>query len=184
MTDQVRLRVVEMAESVSGMTSEDPDEGLVERVDAVIRSAAGRTLAYAVFDADGTRVVGNTHIRPEHGDWIELPVTLELAPHVTSGQAEESYLLHAIPVDDKTLVVGRSTAYIQLARREAIRGFAVTGFVVVLAMLAIGYVLSRRSLVALESMSAALDRVSRGEVDVLGLMVYFGIAQYVFSMAG
>ena len=39
MTDQVRLRVVEMAESVSGMTSEDPDEGLVERVDAVIRSS-------------------------------------------------------------------------------------------------------------------------------------------------
>ncbi|MEZ5767986.1 MAG: HAMP domain-containing sensor histidine kinase [Paracoccaceae bacterium] len=164
MTDQVRLRVVEMAESVSGMPSEGPDEGLVERVDAVIRSAAGRTLAYAVFDADGTRVVGNTDIRPEHGDWIELPVTLELAPHVTSGQAEESYLLHAIPVEDKTLVVGRSTAYIRLARREAIRGFAVTGFVVVLAMLAIGYLLSRRSLVALESMSAALDRVSRGEV--------------------
>ena len=164
MTEQVRLRVEEMAQSVSGLTESETGEGLVDRVRAVTRSAAGRTLAYAVFDAGGARIAGNTDIRPEHGDWVELPVTLELAPHVSAEQAEESYLLHAIPVGDMTLVVGRSTAYIQLARREAIRGFALTGFVVVLAMLAIGYVLSRRSLASLVAMSAALDRVSRGEV--------------------
>jgi signal transduction histidine kinase len=164
MTEQVRLRVEEMAQSVSGLTDEETGEGLVDRVQAVTRSAAGRTLAYAVFDAEGTRIAGNSDIRPQHGEWIERPVTLELAPHVSSEQGEETYLLHAIPVNDMTLVVGRSTAYIQLARREAIRGFALTGFVVVLAMLAIGYVLSRRSLGSLVKMSSALDRVSQGEV--------------------
>jgi signal transduction histidine kinase len=45
----------------------------------------------------------------------------------------------------------------------AIRGFALTGFVVVLAMLAIGYVLSRRSLIKLERIEDALDLVSAGE---------------------
>ena len=94
MTDQVRLRVEEMAQSVSGLADDETGaggetgEGLVERVRAVTRSAAGRTLAYAVFDAGGTRIAGNTDIRPEHGDWVELPVTLELAPLFREGLGE------------------------------------------------------------------------------------------------
>jgi signal transduction histidine kinase len=74
-------------------------------------------------------------------------------------------LLRSVPLGDRTLVVGRSTEFIAAAKQSAVRGFALTGFVVVLAMLGIGYVLSRRSQESLEHMESVLDRVSRGETS-------------------
>lgn len=159
MTEQVRLRVEEMAQSTGA--DDGPQGGLVQRIDAATRGVAGRTLAYAVFDAAGNRLAGNTAHRPAHGAWVEIRTTLELPAHVSAKPSEQSFLLHAVPVGELTLVVGRGSEYVNTARRAAIRGFALTGFVAVLAMLAIGYVLSQRNQTSLQSIGAALDRLSR-----------------------
>jgi signal transduction histidine kinase len=163
MTEQVRARVVEMERSISGISDDQTPSTIAELVAQVTRGSAGQTLAYAVFDASGLRLAGNTSIRPEHGTWVEVPYTLELPAHLGDDATERVFLMHAVTINGMTLVVGRSTEHIVAAKREALRGFALTGFVVVLATLGIGYALSSRSQRALEDMEAVLDRVSRGE---------------------
>lgn len=165
MTEEVQLRVLEMARAMSGVPEANSPDALIERIEVVTRGTAGQTLAYALFDADGNRITGNTRVRPAHGTWLDVPLLLEVPSHIAADAGEQQFLVHAVPVDDRTLVVGRSTDFIASTKRTAIRGFALTGFIVVLAMLGIGYVLSRRSQTALEHMEAVLDRVSRGETQ-------------------
>jgi len=163
MNEEAQLRVLEMARAISGLPEGNRVDALTQRIEVITRGAAGQTFAYALFDAEGNRIAGNTIVRPEHGTWLDAQLLLEVPSHVAADKVEQRFLLHAVPVDDRTLVVGRSIDFIASAKQTAIRGFALTGFVVVLAMLGIGYVLSRRSMASLEHMEAALDRVSQGE---------------------
>jgi signal transduction histidine kinase len=163
LTEQVRQRVMEMAESIGDVAEDDLIPELAERVGIVTRGAAGQTLAYAVFDAGGKRIAGNTNARPKLGEWVEETLTLEAQASSSAAPLAQRFLLHAVPDKDRVLVVGRSVEFIEAAKMAAIRGLALTAFVVILAMLAIGYVLSRRSQNSLEHMEAVLDRVSRGE---------------------
>jgi hypothetical protein len=163
MTRELQWRVLEMAQVISGIAEDQDVADLAGCIAVVTRGAAGQTLAYALFDTDGTRLAGNMTVRPDYESWLHVPVTLELLSHLSAQPIERQFLFHAVPVDDRTLVVGRSTDFIASAKLTAIRGFALTGFVVVLAMLGNGYVLSRRSRAALEHMERVLDRVSQGE---------------------
>ncbi|MEE3071920.1 MAG: HAMP domain-containing sensor histidine kinase, partial [Pseudomonadota bacterium] len=164
LTAEIQSRVLEMAAAMVELSDTDETIDLAERVGVITRGAAGQTLAYALFDKDGTHIAGNTIARPELGDWIHVPLTLDLPSGSVAQETEHMFLLHAVPAADRTLVVGRSTEFIASAKHTAIRGFALTGFVVVLAMLGIGYVLSQRSQSALEHIEAALDEVSQGAI--------------------
>ena len=141
-------------------TSEDPEE-FVDQISAIVGGAGGATLAYALFGSDGARMAGNTDTRPETDSWVTQNLILEVP-----GAAEQDYLLHTTQVGDMVLVVGRSLRFIQVARYEMIRGFAIAGFAMVLIMLSIGYFLSRRSQEKLVLIEDVLERVANGDTSV------------------
>lgn len=163
LTEQVEMRVLEMAETLGETAYGDGVEGLADRIESLTQNAAGQTLAYALFNPDGTRITGNTDVRPAQGEWLMRSLTLTPQGQSTTQTPPQVFLLHAIPLGDLTLVVGRNAAFVAEARSIALRGFALTGFIVVLTMLGIGYALSRRSQEALQKMEATLDAISRGE---------------------
>lgn len=160
MTEEIRLLVLD---SEAGLLREMADEEVVsaaDRVALVARAAAGRSLAVALYSGDGQRLAGNLALRPPPGGWLQAPVALDAAG---PEDGAEPYLLHAAALDGGLLVTGRSLAIVDTARRTMIRGFALTGFLVSLAMLAIGFAQSRRSQAKLERIERTLDRVSHGD---------------------
>jgi signal transduction histidine kinase len=164
MTEEIRLRILEMEQGLRDIAEQDGLAGFPDLVRAVSRGAGGETFAYAVFAADGTRLSGNIDLRPDPGAWLEVSGTLDTSPRDDDSTEPDRYLLHAVRIGELTLVTGRNTAIMASARVAAIRGFALTGFVVVLAMLAIGFALSRRSQTKLERIESTLNRVSMGDV--------------------
>ncbi|MEC3862553.1 HAMP domain-containing sensor histidine kinase [Mesobacterium sp. TK19101] len=163
MTTSVRLRVLEMEQSLRQIAEEEGTEQLPQWVATAARSTAGETLAYAVYDADGSRLSGNISAHPDPGVWMELSTRLETSSGEPASASPKRYLLHAVRIDGLTLVTGRSLEILSSVWGATLRGFVATALVVVLAMLAIGYLLSRRSQVKLERIEATLDRVAEGE---------------------
>jgi len=165
MTEEVQLRVLEMEHNLQLIAIESGAEALATQIAAIAYSSAGETLAYAAYRADGTRLAGNIDIRLAPGQWHEVTTTLETAGR-SPGEGVEAptrYLLHAMQIDDLVLITGRSMAILGAARISTIRAFALTGFVVILATLAIGFVLSLRSQQKLERIEQTLERVSSGD---------------------
>ena len=165
MTEEVQLRVLEMEHNLQLIARESGAAALSAQIAAIARSSAGETLAYAAYRTDGTRLAGNIDIQLAPGQWHEVTTTLETADR-SPGDSEAAparYLLHATQIDDLVLITGRSMAILGAARISTIRAFALTGFVVILATLAIGFVLSLRSQQKLERIEQTLERVSSGD---------------------
>ncbi len=158
MTDLLRAQVTDM-ETTLGFVERNEGAGrLVPAVTALSRASNGRLFVHAIYDAAGVRLVGNIDVVLPAGQWS----TLRLDPD-NAGMA--TYILHAQEVGPYLVVTGRNTDVIALGRQSIIRGFAIAGFIVVLSILVIGYLLSRNSQTSLERMEAALDRVAHGETE-------------------
>jgi signal transduction histidine kinase len=164
-SDDLRLRVTELEESLLRQAEGDTPAELAARVDAAAHAAAGDTLAYALLDAEGTRLAGNVTVWPRPGEWMTAQARLETSLSGRGDARDQTYLLHATRVGDLVLVTGRSTAIVASARSATIWGFVLSGGLVVIAMLGIGYVLSWRSQIKLNRIEATLNRVATGEVS-------------------
>lgn len=162
LTDELKLWIEGMERSVTQIAEEQGETAVPPYVDATSRGPSGATMAYAVFDRTGTRLTGNVDVRPVPGTWVEVTVGPEAAPDLP---APRRYLIRAVEIEGLTVVIGRSMGAVSAARMTAIWGFALTGFVVVVVMLAIGYLLSRKSQRKLEHIEAVLDSVSHGQTS-------------------
>ncbi|MEZ5714244.1 MAG: HAMP domain-containing sensor histidine kinase [Paracoccaceae bacterium] len=165
LTREIRLAVGETETSLSEIYRDDGAEALLHQVESLGRARAGQPghagFVHAVFDAGGTRLAGPPGLPPAPAGWERRALP---APDGTKGDAPK-VLLHARPLGDWTLVTAASLSSLRAAQVSALRGLAVTGFLVVLAMLAVGYVLSRASLRKLRRIEATLDLVSQGDVS-------------------
>ena len=115
--------------------------------------------ALAIFD-EGRRLAGNVITQPPGEGFQRGPLDHE-AP--LSPAASNEFIYYGGALGGRWLVVGQRLDILQHAREAIVRTLALTGFIVVLSMLALGYFLSRRSLSRLREIEAALERTSEGD---------------------
>ena len=117
--------------------------------------------ALAIFD-DGGRLAGNVKTRPPGEGFQRGPLDHEasLPPGISN-----EFIYYGGALDGRWLVVGQRLDILQHARDAIVRTLALTGFIVVLSMLALGYFLSRRSLSRLREIEATLERTSEGDTE-------------------
>ncbi|TYC63120.1 HAMP domain-containing histidine kinase [Stappia sp. BW2] len=118
------------------------------------------TRALAIFDENG-HLAGNLATRPP-GSGFQVG-TLEYMTPPQPGASTES-IYYGDEVDGRWLVVGQRLDVLKRTREAFVRTLALTGFIVVLSMLAFGYFLSRQSLSRLREIEATLERASEGDV--------------------
>ena len=155
--DAVREHVIEFRDGLLAGSGAMGRAVLSERVRRWSDGPAGRTHVLALYDPGGARLAGNVDRPMPDGAWAEA----ELAADGVEGTRH--YLLHGVRLGEMSLTLGRSVEVVELAQNAAIWGFAFTGFAVTLAMLGIGYALSRRSQSKLQVIEATLERVADGE---------------------
>ncbi|MGJ8609514.1 MAG: sensor histidine kinase [Octadecabacter sp.] len=160
LTEDARQRVLELHLGVQQMHEVDNnDADLISRVETLISGAAGAALAYAVYDANGDYLTGNMDVSLEPGAWQKGTIQKRGKPN-----PDDSYLLHASQIGDLIFVSGRNLDFIETAKVAIVRGVTLAGFMVVLAMIGIGYLMSSRSQAKFEHIENVLERVADGEV--------------------
>lgn len=145
---------------------DDGIEPLIELIDSATSFSAQGRRAIGLFDADGKLVAGNILARPEANGWQHG--ALDLVPIASQTPADGhdiDYFYRSDLVNNYTLVVGHRLDRMFLTDRTVFRTLSITGFIVVLAMLGAGYLLSRQSLHKLEGLEKALERVSDGDMS-------------------
>lgn len=158
--EEARQRVNELHHGLVDVEQTDSESEVVALVNTLARSAAGETLAYALYRGDGTLLAGNVDATLAPEAWEIRPLTI-----ANAGTGPQDYLLHASRIGEGVFVSGLNLSFIEAAELAMIRGFAIAGFVVVIAMIAIGYLLSRRSQEKLEAIEQVLERVAGGDVS-------------------
>ncbi|MEP0235145.1 HAMP domain-containing sensor histidine kinase [Roseibium sp.] len=112
-----------------------------------------------VFDEKGQHLAGNIDLAPDFVGWQVR----------SSGERsflglEDGHLLNASRQDSLQTVVGRSLAPKNQALATLIEGLLLLSIVVLLTTLSLGYVLSRRNLLKLQTIEQTLNRVSLGDM--------------------
>lgn len=160
--EDARQRVMELHLGVQQMHEIDNnDTDLIARVDTLISGAAGAALAYGVYDVNGVFLTGNMNVSLAPGAWE----TRSLQKQGNSGP-DDRYLLHASRIGDLNFVSGRNLHFIETAKTAIVRGVTLAGFMVVLAMIGIGYLMSSRSQRKFEHIEHVLERVAAGDASV------------------
>lgn len=140
--------------------AEGPDH-VVETIRHVRTLHDSGARALAIFDGGGY-LAGNIRTRPP-GDGFQIgPLDHESAP--PPGNAGE-FVYYAGELGGRWLVVGQRLDMLHRTRAAFVQTLALTGFIVVLSMLSLGYFLSWQSLVRLREIEATLERASEGDVS-------------------
>ena len=136
---------------------------LIESIGDVTRRTSGPRQGVAVFDGIGTVIAGNIRSRP-------LGEGLQVGPldHVAAlpQDAGIDYIHFTGPVNDRTLIVAMRLDLLYRTKILVFRAIAISGFLVILTMLTVGYFLSARSLRRLQEIETALSRTSEGDTQV------------------
>lgn len=158
--EEARQRVGELHHGLVEVEQVNSESQLITLVNTLARTAAGETLAYALYRGDGTLLAGNVDapLAPEAWDVVMLDIT-------GTQTGPEEYLLHASRIGDAIFVSGLNLSFVETAEFAMIRGFGIAGFMIVIAMIAIGYVMSRQSQEKLETIEQVLERVADGDVS-------------------
>ena len=129
---------------------------------ATLFTAQGRGVV-GLFDPAGTPIAGNLLERPHAPGWHEAALAVSgAATPIQTGERDFTYLYRSALLGGHTLVVGQRTDRLALTKRATFRTLAISGFVVVLAMLSAGYFFSRKSQYKLEQLETTLARISDG----------------------
>lgn len=158
--EEARQRVDELHHGLLDLDEIDNEVQLTALVETLATRAAGETLAYALYRPDRTLLAGNMDVFLPPETW-----TVRTLLDVEGKTGREEYLLHSSTVAGRIFVSGLNLSFVETAVLGMIRGFAIAGFLVVIAMVAIGYVMSRRSQTKFEEIEHVLERVASGEAS-------------------
>lgn len=110
-----------------------------------------------LIDPTGARLAGTLNVAPAI---IGVSRTLQVLPD----RMGREYALRSILLDSSMLVVGRSVAPIRATLRRLVVALIVASGMIVLTVIATGWVMSKRSFDKLGRISRALERVSHGDL--------------------
>ena len=136
---------------------------VVRTIAHVSRVATGGHHAVSLFGAADTLVAGNIMTRPE-GDGLQVG-KLEHAA-ASPEDLTNDYVYFSGPLEDGILVVGQRLDLLYRTQILVFRALTLSGFIVVLTMLSVGYYLSHKSLRRLKDIETALSKTSEGDTAV------------------
>ena len=136
---------------------------VVETIAKVARSASNGRQAAALFNTVDGLIAGNVKIRPD-GTGLQVgPLDHAIAPPEGTGI---DYVYFSGPLDDNLLVVGQRLDLLYQTKILIFRALTISGFVIVLTMLSVGYYLSSKSLRRLGDIETTLSKTSEGDLEV------------------
>lgn len=98
----------------------------------------------------------------EHFEVRELPINI--LDDSTASPARKKFLLTTVLLHDMTLVVGRSTDIVNIAKRRLIIDMLLASAVFIVISLVIGYYLSRHSAKKLQTFEGTLAKIAEGDL--------------------
>ena len=136
---------------------------VVRTITHVSRVSAGGHHALSLFGAGGALVAGNILTLPE-GTGLQIGPLDHAA--ASPGDLTREYVYFSAPVGNGTLVVGQRLDLLYHTQILVFRTLTLSGFLVVLTMLSVGYYLSSQSLRRLRDIETALSKTSEGHTEV------------------
>lgn len=138
-------------------------EHVIGAIESVTGVTAGGRHAISLFGAADALVAGNVLTRPE-GTGLQVgPLDHSAA---SPDDLTHDYVYLSGPLDGGTLVVGQRLDLLYHTKILVFRALTLSGFIVVLTMLSVGYYLSSKSLRRLREIETALSRTSEGDTAV------------------
>ncbi|ETA50556.1 sensor histidine kinase [Ponticoccus alexandrii] len=142
--------------------SESQDH-VAEAIETMSQRTTGPHHAAALFNGAGEFVAGNILSRPE-GQGLQIG-PLDHAAAAPQAMALD-YIYFTGPLSNRTLTVGLRLDLLYRTQVLVFRALTISGFIVILTMLTVGYFLSARSLQRLRDIESALSRTSDGDTEV------------------
>ncbi|WOI56690.1 HAMP domain-containing sensor histidine kinase [Palleronia sp. LCG004] len=139
------------------------EDHVVDTITEVSRVRSGGHHAVAIFGAADDLLAGNI-VTPPGGEGLQVgPLD-----HVDAmpGDVTRDYVYFSGPLQGGTLVVGQRLDLLFHTQVLVFRALTLSGFLVVLTILAVGYYLSGKSLRRLREIEAALSKTSEGDMAV------------------
>ncbi|QFT59370.1 Phosphate regulon sensor protein PhoR [Sulfitobacter sp. THAF37] len=139
------------------------EDHMVQAISDLAQGGTGGHHAAALFGEADALVAGNIRTRPKG-------LGLQVGPldHAAASPDDVTvdYIHFTGPVDDRTLVVGLRLDLLYRTKVLVFRALTLSGFLVVVTMLAVGYYLSRQSLRRLQDIETALSKTSEGDTAI------------------
>lgn len=138
------------------------DNHLADTIDKVARVSSNGHHAAAYFGSADDVVAGNILTLPE-GKGLQVgPLDHALAK---PDEISHDYVYFSGPLGDGMLVVGQRLDLLERTKVLIFRALALSGFLIVLTMLSVGYFLSQSSLRRLKDIETALSKASEGDME-------------------
>ncbi len=133
---------------------------VVETIAKISRVSSNGHHAMALFGPAGDVIAGNIVTRPT-GKGLQIGPLDQAA--ASPDDIKHEYVYFSGPLDGNLLVVGQRLDLLDRTKVLIFRTLALSGFLVVLTMLSVGYFLSRTSLRRLKDIETALSKASGGD---------------------
>lgn len=136
---------------------------VVTTVNKVSRVQSNGHHAVALFDTNDSLVAGNILSRPEGRE-----LQVGALDHVDGSPDDltHDYVYYSDSLDGTLLVVGQRLDLLYRTKILVFRALTLSGFLIVLTMLSVGYLLSGKSLRRLREIETALSKTSEGDMAV------------------
>ena len=141
----------------------DGEETIVTTITDLSQVGASAHHAAALFGTSDRFIAGNILTRPEAGGLQVGPLDHAAA---SPDDVTRDYVYVSGPLGDNILVVGQRLDLLYHTKILVFRTLTLSGFLIVLTMLSVGYFLSSKSLRRLRDIEMALSKTSEGDTAV------------------
>jgi signal transduction histidine kinase len=156
MEDELKSQITENVNLLRDTAMESGRNGLIEFINEAAAPRTTRRYMLGLFTSKGERLAGDLVRLPNFREWgrVEAP----------TGGAD--YLAHVSEVRGTYIVAGGSLSFLNASIAGLWRALLLSGAVVALGALGIGYVFSLGVSAKLANMASTLDQVSRGNTTI------------------
>jgi len=158
MTDQLRSSITEDFDLLRDANVTGGETELVKFIKAAVATRSDKQSEFGLFKLSGRRIAGNVTVAPTFRGWGLLP----LEPGQT---ADNRFLGYVEMLDDNMVVAGRSQRFVETESGVILNSLILSGLVICLAALGIGYFLNRGVSQKLAVIDRTLAEVSHGNSE-------------------
>lgn len=135
-------------------------DGLIKALKALSSGFEPQEHAVGLFDESLNRIEGNISLAPDFVGWRK--VTLRL---LRSGDKDLSFHAKAVKLQSFRLIVGRSSQIITGTQTQLLIWLGLSGFILTIGTLMLGWLSSKKSAQKLEVMDQALGAFAQGDMN-------------------
>jgi signal transduction histidine kinase len=155
MTDQLRSSITEDFDLLRDANVTGGETELVKFMRAAVATRSDKQSEFGLFKLSGRKIAGNMSLAPTFRGW-------GLLPPEPGQSADNRFLGYVEMLDDNVVVAGRSQRFLDTESGVILNALILSGLVICLAALGIGYFLNRGVSQKLAVIDGTLAEVSHG----------------------